>query len=160
MWRLLPQNLLIKTWRRIRPRSCLFITEKYIHLFYTQKLSMTTLIATRDSQMTTLTMFRFLLNGGPKVASSWHQAIIIHRAFTDPRFVLIQCVVGLGSHLDIVTGSEYEAHCTLTWQHAGQCRGREAGLRNSYLCFISLKEMRTFETLSKFKLGMVPFSNT
>ena len=147
MWRLLPQNLLIKTGRRIRPRSCLFITEKYIYFTCRNCLVMTTLIATRDSQMTTLMVFRFLLNGGPKIASSWHQANIIHRALTDPRFVLNQCVVGLGSHLDIVTGSEYEAYCTLTWQHAGQCRGREAGWRNSYLCFISLKEMRTFETL-------------
>ena len=125
---------------------------------------MTTLIATRDSQMTTLTMFRFLLNGGPtnciKLTSS--QANVIHRALTDPRFVLNQCVAAMGSHLDIVTGSEYEAHCTLTWQHAGQCRGREAGWMNSYLCFISLKEIRTFETLYQngSNVYMVPISNT
>ena len=75
---------------------------------------MTTLIATRDSQMTTLMVFRFLLNGGPtnciKLTSSQAKLFTDNRAFTDPRFVLNQCVVGLGSHLDIVTGSEYEAH--------------------------------------------------
>ena len=62
VWRLLSQNLLIETWRRICPRS--FITEE-IYLFNTQNFYESTLIETRYSQMTTLLMSRFLLNGGP-----------------------------------------------------------------------------------------------